>query len=208
MNIIKTILITTITLLFISCDGENTQTPIHDIESIEIDQSSATLYSTLSTSLTATVTYTDGLKEDVTSRVDWISSDRTIVTGVNSGAIIEGELVGGIKNGGDAQVHIEYKDIISSSIPVHVIKLLDYNIFLLDADANVSGTYNLDATGYFENNSTEKIIHNIAWYADNEAIITQEDDQIQIELFVGDTNITSILFNDANTTKEIIYTAN
>lgn len=201
MKNIKIISLTLLTLFFISC-GTNTQDPIADIKTIEIDQTSTTLYSTGSSNISASVIYTDEKKEDITSRVSWISSDTNITSGR------DGVIVGGDANGGDAQIHIEYKGIVSASIAVDVVKLVDYDIALLDADENVSGTYNLLATGYFEDNTTREILNNIKWQYNNGAIMTKEDDITKIQLLVGDTNITAVMFGNSGTIKKIVYSAN
>ncbi len=202
MKLIKTFLYILTALLFISC-GENTEAPLTDVSSIKINELNTTIYSTdAPTNLTATVYYEDGTWADATYNVIWNSSD-TNVTGV-----FNGEVTGGNANGGDANITISYQHFSSPPSFVHVIKLTDFNISILNADANVTGTYSLLATATFEDNATKTIVKNIVWDANNSALFTVEDDLVEIEIVsTGDTNITATLFDDINISKTIIYKA-
>jgi len=204
MKLIKTFLYTLVALLFISC-GDNTETPLTDVLKIEINELNTTIYSTDDstdlTAFTATVYYEDGTSADATNYVTWNSSDTGIAT-VSNGAVI-----GGNSNGGDTNITITYDHFTSPASLVSVIALTDYNISILNADANATGTYDLLATGKFEDNTTRTIVRNITWDTNNSALLTVEDDIVQIEITTtGDTNITATLFDDINTSQTIIYT--
>ncbi|QSZ40844.1 hypothetical protein GJV85_01500 [Sulfurimonas aquatica] len=206
MKLLTYSLILSLTLFLISCGGTTKTSSLVDIKSISIDSSDIKIYSTqLSTQLSATVTYQDNTTADATKSVDWISSDTNVST------VAYGVVYPGLSNGGDANISIAYKDF-NDSISVGVIKLMDYNI--THADINATGSYTLEATGYFEDNTSQIIHRNIYWLADNSAIITLENDIYTITVIAGDTNVTAVVFNELNSTattlapKTITYSIN
>ncbi len=206
MKLIQNTIFTALSLFFISC-GDNTETPITDIKNIVINESNITIYSTdgsnTSGSFTATLNYTDGTSFNATNLVTWNSSDTTVAE------VSNGELLAGNANGGDANITVNYKSIYSTASVVNVVKLLDYNISMLGADANTTGTYILLAIGTFEDNTTRTIVKNISWDLNNSAVVTGEGLLTKVEITsTGDTNITSTLFYDVNMSKTIVYTAN
>lgn len=203
MKIIISFILLLIATFFISC-GENSETLIiPDVESLKINESNVSIYSTDANNLTATVYYTDGSTADATSFVSWQSSDTTIAN-VSQGSVTVGSI-----NGGDTNITVSYKSISSLSSPLKVIALSDYNLSMINADANTTGTYSLIATAIFENNVTKVIEKNIVWAVDNGAIVSGAGSLTQVQIVsTGDTNITATLFNDANLTKTIIYSAN
>jgi hypothetical protein len=202
MKFIYKILIATITLFFISCGSDSTLIPLSDISGIKINETNTTIYSTDAPSnLTATVSFTDGTNADLTTIAKWTSSDTTLLS-VTKGSIQA------LKNGGVANLNISYKNLTSQSVVVNVLKVLDYNISLINADANATGTYDILATAKFEDNTSKTIVKNITWDLNNSAIITGEGNTTQIQITTtGDTNITAKLFDDINMTQTIIYHA-
>ncbi len=206
MKLIQNTLLSTVAFMFISC-GDNTTVPLKDITSLKINESNVTIYSTDADSdesrLTANVYFNDGTNDDATNELVWSSSDTTIAT------IKQGKISVGTTNGGDINITVSHKDLYSEPILFHIRKLLDYNITLLDSDANSTGTYELLAEGIFEDNTTHTVRKNITWESNNSSIITIEEEKSEIEITTtGDTNITSKLFNDDNMTKTIIYRVN
>jgi len=102
-------IINIITLLFatffLSCNEENTQDVlIADIASISIDGGDTQIYSTdLSTTLLASVNFTNGRSSDITDFVDWVlDNDDTLYLDQN---IITPKL-----NGGSSVISINYKE--------------------------------------------------------------------------------------------------
>ena len=203
MKTLQKILIATMTLFFISCGSDSTLIPLSDISNIKINETNTTIYSTDAPSnLTATVSFTDGTNADLTTIAKWASSDTTLLS-VTKGSIQA------LKNGGVANLNISYKNLTSQSVVVIVLKVLDYNISLINADANATGTYDILATAKFEDNTSKTIVKNITWDLNNSAIITGEGNTTQIQITsTGDTNITAKLFNDINMTRTIIYHTN
>ena len=203
MKTLQKILIATMTLFFISCGSDSTLIPLSDISNIKINETNTTIYSTDAPSnLTATVSFTDGTNADLTTIAKWASSDTTLLS-VTKGSIQA------LKNGGIANLNISYQNLTSQSVVVNVLKVLDYNISLINADANATGTYDILATAKFEDNTSKTIIKNITWDLNNSAIITGEGNTTQIQITsTGDTNITAKLFNDINMTRTIIYHTN
>ncbi len=186
------------TLSFMGC-GENTTNPIvPDVTSIQINESNISIYSTDSTSyLSANASYTDGSTQDITNFVLWSSSNTDAATVSNNA------LTGGNGNGGDTQITIKY-DRFSDTQPVHVHKLTSYSV--LYPDVNTTGTYDgFRALGNFDNNETNRsIATHITWSADNGAVIEVKDDgNVSITFLSGDTNVTTTLFNETNTSSPI-----
>ena len=203
MKLIQNTLLSTFAFIFISC-GDNTTAPLKDITSLKINESNLTVYSTDADSdeskLTANVYFNDGTNDDATNDLVWNSSNTTIAT------IRQGEIIVGTANGGDINITVSHKDLYSEPILFHIHKLLDYNIVLIDAESNSTGTYELLASGTFEDNTTHTIVKNITWESNNSSIITIEEEKSEIEITTtGDTNITSKLFYDENMTNSIIY---
>ena len=203
MKFLKNILLSIMTLFFIACGGDTTTVPLSDISSIKINEANTTIYSTdAASNLSATVYFTDGTSADLTMVATWISSDITLLS-------VEKGVIQALKNGGSTNITINYKSLMSEPVVVNIKKVTDYNISMVDADANTTGTYDIDAIATFEDNVTKTIIKNIKWDVNNSAIITGEGNTTQIQIVsTGDTNITATLFDDVNMTKNIVYTAN
>ncbi len=202
----KSILLSTIAFMFLSC-GDNTNSPLKDITALKINETNLTVYSTDADSdenrLTANVYFNDGTDDDATDELVWNSSNSAIAT------ISQGKVKVGTENGGDINITVSHKNLISEPILFHVQKLIDYNISILNSEANTTGTYQLQANGFFEDNTTQLIINNLTWESNNSSIITKEEEKSEIEITTtGDTNLTSTLFYDANLTETIIYTVN
>ena len=205
MQFIKTSFLLLSTLLFISC-GENTQVQITpDIVSIKINETNATIYSTDDiATLSATVTYEDQTNADATNSVNWISSDYDLIS------IVNGEYYATL-NGGESNISINYEQY-NDSLSMQVYGLKEGTLFISCADINTTGTHALEAKGEFINIDTNTtmdinrtIVKNIIWTADNDAILTIEDDIVTIDINAGDTNVTATVF-DMNVTKT--YTIN
>jgi len=203
MNLIKPILSITVALLFSACGEDATTTPLTDVQSVHINEINATMYSTDSNiSLSSTVYFSDGSSKDATESVTWNSSNVVVAT-----ASI-GTVSVGTGNGGDANLSVSYENLTSDSIPLRVIKLVDYNLSI-PGDLNTTGTHSLLATGLFEDNATRSIVKKITWLADNGAIIVGEGNLTTITVLIGDTNVTStVSFDDLNVSKTLIITIN
>ncbi len=203
MNFLKYTLLSITTLFFIACGGDTTTTPLSDISSIQINETDTNIYSTDAPShLNATIYFTDGTNVDGTNIVTWNSTDNTLVSVTNG-------YIQALKNEGSVEVSICYNDITSSPITINVTKVLEYNISMIDAEANTTGTYDLNAIATFEDKTTKTIIANIVWDTNNSAIVSGEGNTTQIQIVsTGDTNITATLFGDINMSRNIVYTAN
>ncbi len=193
-----------VALSFTACKETTTEAVVKDIQSINIVQSPLTLYSTDENSivLTATATYTNGSVADVTENINWNSSDTSLLQ-MNKNTIS-----GVYKNGGDANISINYKEF-SDSLAVHVVKLSDFNI--TNEDLNTTGQHTLEATGYFEDTTNKVIYKNIVWEANNSAVITTQNGIATIELQNGVTEVNATVFktdSDTNITKSVTYTIN
>lgn len=197
MKFIQTPLLLLLSTFIISCGDNTTTSPIADVASISLDDKNITIYSTdLEKTLTATATYTDGSKTDATADLAWSSSDSTIL----------GTVVGKIlaqKNGGDANLSIDYADTFEDYTSVHIKELISIQY----SDVNISdiGTPQIVyLSGTFENNETNvSLPANITYYSDVNSTITDVN-ATQLTLTV-DYNATSVLLratlftNTANT---------
>lgn len=197
MKFIQTPLLLLLSTFIISCGDNTTTSPIADVASISLDDKNITIYSTdLEKILTATATYTDGSKTDATADLAWSSSDSTIL----------GTVVGKIlaqKNGGDANLSIDYADTFEDYTSVHIKELISIQY----SDVNISdvGTPQIVyLSGTFENNETNvSLPANITYYSDVNSTITDVN-ATQLTLTV-DYNATSVLLratlftNTANT---------
>ena len=205
MKFIKITTYTILALLFISC-GDNTETPLKDVTHIEINEPSLPMYSTDIANFTATVYYTDSTTADATKEVSWTSSDLDIAS------VFNGEVIAGNANGGDANISISYEHLTAAPSLISVTPLESFTI--TNEDINTTGDHVLQATGIFDSNTTSQvIIKNIVWSADNGAIITVASDIATITILAGDTNVTATMFGDTNTTsliapQTVTYTVN
>lgn len=205
MKLIITILITALALILSAC-GESTTSPLKDVTSIKINEVNQSMYSTdAPLSLSATLTYDDGSTDDATKFVNWSSStDKLSVS--NLGVVSVGSY-----NGGDSNISISYKTLTAQAVQIHLIKMTDFNISMLNAENNATGTYFLLATGTYEDGNNTTIVKNISWDLNNSATVSGEGNQTKITVVAGDTNVTANVFtsdNDYNKTKTITYTTN
>lgn len=197
MKLLSTTLTLISTLLFSAC-GENTTTPqVTDIQMINIVSNNITkIYSTQAmTQINATVTYKDATTADATTSVEWSSSDTNVST------VSNGEIYPGVGNGGTADITISYKKF-SDSISIEVVKLTDFNIS--HSDINSTGSYELQAMGKFEDNTSQVITRNISWSATNDAVISFENDIYSIAIIAGETNVTAAVFDETNASAAIL----
>ena len=185
MKLIQTLLILLSTTFFISCGDNTTSSPIADVASISLDDTNISIHSTdLQKALTATATYTDGTTANATADLTWSSSDSsTLSTAV--GAVLAA------KNGGDANLTIEYANTFNDTQNVHIKKLISIEY----SDVNISdiGTaQTIYLSGTFENNETNVSIEaNTRYYSDENSTITDVN-ATQFTLTV-DYNTSSIL---------------
>ena len=198
MKLLKTTLYTALALLFISC-GDNTEAPIKDVTSIEINEATQTVFSTDTVNFTAMVTYTDATTADVTQNVNWISSDEDVA------AVLKGVVTPGNANGGDANITITYQHLTATASSVTVVPLDSFTIS--SPDINTTGNHILEAEGNF-GGTIKNIVKNIVWTADNAAIISVENDVATITVVTGDTNVTATMFGETNSSSSITYTVN
>ena len=180
-----------LSVFFTAC-GENTKTAVvADIASIEIVEGNISIYSTdEATDLTAMATYTDSTTAQINDAAIWNNSDYNTLYMYNGS-------VSAASNGGSSIVGIS-SGRFSDEINVSIIKLTDFNI--TNADINSTGSYILEATGTFEDNTSKVIKRNIEWSADNGAVISVDENYVAtITILTGDTNVTATVFGETNT---------
>ncbi len=200
MHKIKNILLITTSLFFIACGGENTQSPvIKDIQTLIIDDNNFTICSTDADNdknkLSATICFDDASCQDATDNVTWNSTDISIAS-VTSGYIKVGST-----NGGDVNITVSYRGLLSDPITLNIKKLTSFNIS--SSDINTTGDHTLEATGNFDSITDRVIAKNIIWSADNGALFTTQDDVITMTILTGDTNLTATVFQDENLSSPI-----
>lgn len=188
MKLLQTLFISLFTLFFISCGETTTTSPIADVTSIAIDDTNISIYSTqLTKELTATATYSDGTTANATADLAWSSSDTsTLLTAVGQ--------VLAAKNGGEANLTIDYANTFDNTVAVYIKELLDINV----SDINVSATGEAQIvyfSGIFKNYDTNEtgvpLENNIVWYSDANSTISDVN-ATQLTLTV-DYNTTSVL---------------
>jgi len=175
---------TLFTLFLISCGDNTNQSLIKDVTSIKINESNISIYATdYESNLTATVYFTDGSSALGTGDMAWSSSDTNIL-GARTGSIYA------TKNGGDANVSIDYQSMYGDTTTVHIKELLSINF----SDLNLSITDEeqiIYVTGNFENNETNVTMQgNILWTLDGNATVS-EANATAVKLTV-DVNATSV----------------
>lgn len=199
MNIQKNFLLSlSLASLLLSGCGESTQeTLLPDVTAISIDDTNISIYATdANRALKATVFYTDGSSADASTSLVW-SADDTEIARFNGN-----EVYGGEANGGDTNITASYENY-SDSRSLHVYALTSYNVEV--PDVNTTGTFLFRAAGDFDNNETNRtIVNNIVWSADNDAVVEIDDAGIaSITFIAGDTNVTTTLFGETNTSSPI-----
>jgi hypothetical protein len=176
--------------LFISCGDNTVSSPIVDIQSISINESNISLYSTdISIPLTAHVTYLDATQRDISSKVSWNSSD---IYKLSTTLSTDAGLMSATTNGADVNITIDYKETFTDTQSVHIKELLSLNY----SDINISdiGTpQTIYITGNFENNeSNVSLLGNLFWTVDSNATIT-ESNASQITLTIDQTTSSILL---------------
>ncbi len=191
MKFIQIPLTVLLSTLFISCGENTTSSPIADIASISIDKRKIVIYSTdLEKKLTATATYTDGTTANATADLAWSSSDySTLLTAVGS--------ILAAKNGGDANLTIDYADTFSDFTSVHINKLISIEY----GDVNISKNGEPQVVAYsgtFEapdgNKTNISLLTNLTYYPDTNTTL-------------NDINSTHITFTINNNPSSIFLRA-
>jgi len=196
MKYIKDLFLILVAVLSFGCGGENTTKPIvTDIKSLTIDNGNIEIYSTdAPLNLSATVTFLDESTSEA-NFATWTNSDYEVMN-INANT-----LWGGVSNGGEATLGIEFEQF-SDSVEVKVHKLTSF--FISSEDITTTGDFILEAKGNFANGESNRtIVKNIVWTADNDAKIIVEDDIVTISIESGDTNVTATVFSDYNTSSPI-----
>lgn len=188
--------------VFLGCEENTTEPIITDISSIYIDTNISKIYATdPAISLSATVIHTDTTRGDASNAVTWASSDPLIAS------LEENVLTGGVQNGGEVTLSISYEDF-DDSISLEVIKLVDFEIS--HNDITTTGEHILEAKGFFEDNTSARVIaKNISWDANNSATFTTTDNVTTIDIKAGSTLLKATLFaenDEINITKSVLYT--
>jgi len=167
----------------ISCGDNTTTSPIKDITNIAINESNISLYATGSKVLTSTVYYNDGSSENGSADMAWDNNGSSVISTTTA-------LVYATKNGGDANVTIDYASTFGDIKPVYVKKLISINY----SDLNISDVGNpqvIHFSGNFENNETNITMQrNLTWSVDSNATLNEVNTS-QLTLTV-DYSVTSI----------------
>lgn len=192
-------------LIFLGCKETTTSPIITDIDSIYIDgNSSYSFYSTdkIDLNLTAKVVHTNGSIGDATDSVFWSSSNSSVLV------VNKNNITNGIKNSGDADIIIEYKNF-RYTIPVHLIALTDFNISAPSQDINSTGVYLLKASGNFEDGTQKLLQTNFVWDNNGSFDINETDYNTTINInTTGIYEINATVFpydDDINKTKTLEY---
>lgn len=197
--------------LFTGCKETTTSPIITDIESISIDSTLTSIYSTdEAVEPSAIVTHTNGSMGYITTdSLTWNSSDSSII-------VVSGNSIyGGITNGGDANLTVSYAQF-SDTTSINVIKLTDFNISQVDDTIDINttgaGSYEFQALASFEDNTTGRVIYNnLTWDMNNSATYSTSNGVTTITFITGTTQVNATAFaddNKTNITKTLLFTIN
>ena len=173
------------------------------------------------TSLRATIIYSDGRSATTVNELDWESNNSRVVA-VSNG------LCAARANHGSAKISASYRETLYTKSDegkiLTIIPLVDANISekngALDinydrngtghVDINDSGPYTLSANGHFDDNmSITDISSNRIWSSSNTTVATvNSSGTLNIALDKnGTATITTSIFNEVNATLELNVTA-
>ncbi len=221
--------------VMLGCQSSDNKPPlVPEIETIQIIDYNATtsLYAltdtsgsadgvSSTTSLLATIIYSDGRSATTANELDWESNNSKVIA-VSNG------LCTALANHGSVDINASYRKTLytksDESKKLTIIPLVDVNISEKNGmlsinydsnstgrvDINDSGPYELSANGHFENNvSLTDISSNIIWTSSNTTVATvSSSGTLNVAL---DKNATVIIktsiFNEVNTTLELNITA-
>lgn len=190
-NKLVTSLFVLASLLLSACGGgsgsvENktgTLTPI----SITITPSTSTVAKGLNTNFSATATYQDSSKTDVTNKVSWATSNTNVATIVNNTGVVTG------LSEGSTTVTASLSGITSPSITLTVTSASITTITISPGTQStakgVSATYT--ATAVYSDGSSGNVSGSVTWVSSNTSVASTNPTGIVSSLDIGTANITA-----------------
>ncbi len=206
-------------LLGCSQDSSSDAPLVPEIKSISIEQkdNNYSVYSLQHTlKLYAQINYSDGTSDTTVNEVDWHPDDLSESTTVLAH---NGDVVA-LKNSGEANVTVTYRDKLSSEAPklVSIIPLekitnlteRDNNLTLgstTDINATTGNSVQMGANGSFVGGkSILNISSNITWTSSNTSVATIGSTGLLNVLTSGLTEINASVFNEVNGSVELNIT--
>ena len=186
----KIILSFFISLIFISCSDS---APSKLISSYKISVDSTTLPLNQTTQLNVIATYDDGSTTDVTSEMDYSSEDSSVATIDSLGMITT------YSKSAKVDIYVNSKDkltngesVYSDSISLDIKKLILESIDIKQDDIKIAigDSYQLTATGYYQDGVSLDITNSCGWKSVNSDIATVEKGLVK-GVDIGDTYITA-----------------
>jgi uncharacterized protein YjdB len=132
---------------------------------------------------TATGTFANGLTEDITSQVTWVSSAPDIAI-FNSAGVVAGQTAGTVT------ITASLRGISSPPVSLTVIILSSISVTPASPlNLAVGATQQFKATGIFTDGSTKDITSEVTWTSDTPATATISSNGLVTGVAVGTTNI-------------------
>lgn len=156
MKLNKLLFFVLIPLLIMSCSGGGTSAPAVTLSSITITPASPSIAPGATEQFTATGTYSNGTKQDLTTSVAWSSSDTTDAPIGNTGLVTTSSSAGTIKITITAS-----SGSISGSATLAVIA--SFEITPTNSNIPLGATQQFTATATFSDSSTQDITTSVVW---------------------------------------------
>ncbi|WP_063656835.1 beta strand repeat-containing protein [Aliivibrio fischeri] len=138
-----------------------------DVVSIQITPPSASVAKGNSQQYTATGTYTDDTTADISSSVNWFSSDTSVASITSAG------LATGISEG-EVNVHATFNSITSNNVTLTVTAAELESIQITPPVISIAkgNTQQYAATGYYSDDQNVDITDSVTWISSNPALVT------------------------------------
>jgi hypothetical protein len=135
---------------------------LKDVETISIIETASSVPVQASVLYSAQAQFSDGSSVDVTDKVLWTTSDKTIARPVNAGEYT------GITEG-NIEVGISMNDIVYDTVPLSVTQPVIKEIRL--TASKIEGGLQFGAIGLFDNELYADITQIVSWSSDPESVI-------------------------------------
>jgi len=155
------------------------------LQSIAMSPSGPSIAKGQAQQFTATGTYSDSSKTNITSLVTW-SSSKPLIASVNSTG-----LAGGLSIGASTVTAVSGAVASSTTLSVKVTVLVGLNITPVNSATALGTRQQFKATGTYSDGSTLDLTSTVAWKSMNVAVATVNNQGLATTVAVGSTSITA-----------------